>query len=79
MRFGAEATLHAARQSALILSIEVYRSSKPEGRSGSRYPPHAFTEQGAAMLSSVLCSERAVQLNIQIMRTFVKRVEDDLE
>ena len=33
--------------------------------------PHAFTEQGVAMLSSVLNSERAVMVNIQIMRTFV--------
>jgi phage regulator Rha-like protein len=39
---------------------------------GRRYPPYAFTEQGVAMLSSVLHSERAVQVNIQIMRTFVK-------
>ncbi len=46
--------------------------SKPEARGGRRYPPYAFTEQGVAMLSSVLRSERAVQVNIQIMRTFVK-------
>jgi len=39
---------------------------------GRRYPPYAFTEQGVAMLSSVLQSERAVQVNIIIMRTFVK-------
>lgn len=39
---------------------------------GRRYPPYAFTEQGVAMLSSVLHSERAVQVNIQVMRTFVK-------
>ncbi|MCX5846777.1 MAG: ORF6N domain-containing protein [Deltaproteobacteria bacterium] len=39
---------------------------------GRRYPPYAFTEQGVAMLSSVLNSERAVQVNIAIMRTFVK-------
>lgn len=38
---------------------------------GRRYPPYAFTEQGVAMLSSVLRSARAVQVNIQIMRTFV--------
>lgn len=40
--------------------------------SGRRYPPYAFTEQGVAMLSSVLRSERAVQVNIEIVRTFVK-------
>lgn len=39
---------------------------------GRRYPPHAFTEQGVAMLSSVLRSTRAVQVNIEIMRTFVR-------
>jgi hypothetical protein len=39
---------------------------------GTRKPPYAFTEQGVAMLSSVLSSERAVQVNIQIMRTFTR-------
>jgi len=39
---------------------------------GRRHPPHVFTEQGVAMLSSVLRSERAVLVNIEIMRTFVK-------
>ena len=39
---------------------------------GSRTRPYAFTEQGVAMLSSVLKSERAIQVNIQIMRTFTK-------
>ena len=39
---------------------------------GTRKLPYAFTEQGVAMLSSVLRSERAVQVNIQIMKTFVK-------
>jgi hypothetical protein len=39
---------------------------------GSRVPPYAFTEQGVAMLSSVLRSRRAVQVNIAIMRAFVR-------
>jgi len=39
---------------------------------GRRYLPYAFTEQGVAMLSSVLRSKRAVQVNIQIMRAFVQ-------
>lgn len=39
---------------------------------GTRKPPRAFTEQGVAMLSSVLRSPRAVQVNIMIMRAFVK-------
>jgi len=46
--------------------------SKPEGRGGRRYLPYAFTEQGVAMLSSVLHSDRAVSVNIEIMRTFVR-------
>jgi hypothetical protein len=43
-----------------------------QGRGGRRYLPYAFTEQGIAMLSSVLNSERAIQVNITIMRAFVK-------
>ncbi len=39
---------------------------------GRRYPPYAFTEQGVAMLSSVLSSDRAVQVNVEIMRAFVR-------
>jgi hypothetical protein len=39
---------------------------------GTRKPPRAFTEQGVAMLSSVLRSQRAVQANIEIMRAFVR-------
>ena len=40
-------------------------------RGGIRYMPFAFTEQGIAMLSSVLKSDKAIQINISIMRTFV--------
>lgn len=43
-----------------------------KGRGGRRTFPYAFTEQGVAMLSSVLNSERAIQVNIVIMRAFVK-------
>ena len=45
--------------------------SKP-GRGGRRYAPYAFTEQGVAMLSSVLRSDRAVHVNIAIVRAFVQ-------
>ena len=45
---------------------------KPSGRGGRRYAPYVFTEQSVAMLSSVLRSKRAIQVNITIMRTFVK-------
>jgi hypothetical protein len=42
------------------------------GRGGRRYLPYAFTEQGVAMLSSVLNSDQAIEVNIAIMRAFVK-------
>ncbi len=41
-------------------------------RGGRRFAPYVFTEQGVAMLSSVLGSERAIAVNIEIMRAFVK-------
>jgi hypothetical protein len=44
----------------------------PSKRSLGGYLPYAFTEQGVAMLSSVLKSQRAIYVNIQIMRTFTK-------
>lgn len=56
--------------------IESLRSqsviSKPASRGGRRYAPYAFTEQGVAMLSSILRSKQAVQVNIEIMRAFVR-------
>ena len=42
------------------------------GRGGRRHLPYAFTEQGVAMLSSVLNSEQAIEVNIAIMRAFVR-------
>ena len=54
--------------------VEILRSQFVTSRSwgGRRYSPYAFTEQGVAMLSSVLRSERAVNVNIEIMRAFVR-------
>jgi hypothetical protein len=49
--------------------------SKPGGRGGRRYLPYAFTEHGVAMLSSVLNSQRAIQMNIIIIRAFVRMRE----
>jgi hypothetical protein len=46
-----------------------------DGRGGRRTTPYAFTEQGVAMLSSVLNSDRAIQVNIAIMNTFVRMRE----
>jgi hypothetical protein len=47
-------------------------TSNDAGRGGRRYLPYAFTEQGVAMLSSVLRSPRAIEVNIAIMRAFVR-------
>lgn len=55
-------------QSVMRSQIVISKS----GRGGRRYRPYAFTEQGVAMLSSVLRSARAVEVNIAIMRTFVQ-------
>jgi len=54
--------------SALISQFAISK----EGRGGRRKSPLAFTEQGVAMLSSVLKSERAADVNIEVMRAFVK-------
>jgi hypothetical protein len=64
--------LTVVESSALRCQIGI---SKPEGRGGRRYLPNVFTEQGVAMLSSVLHSGRAVQVNIAIMRAFVQMRE----
>src|SRR6266446_8330503 len=48
------------------------QSVTSNARGGVRYLPYAFTEQGVAMLSSVLRSHRAIEVNIAIMRTFVR-------
>jgi len=48
------------------------QNARAKGRGGRRTPPYAFTEQGVAMLSSVLNSERAIEVNIAIMRAFVR-------
>ena len=56
--------------------LENWRSqivmSKPSAKMGLRRQPYAFTEQGVAMLSAVLKSDRAVQVSIAIVRVFVK-------
>lgn len=59
----------SAEEFAALRSQSV--TSKP-GRGGRRTAPYAFTEQGVAMLSSVLGSPRAIAVNIEIMRTFVR-------
>jgi hypothetical protein len=58
-------------QGELLIWRSQFVTSKSD-KMGLRYPPMAFTEQGVAMLSSVLNSNRAIQVNIQIMRAFTK-------
>lgn len=53
-------------------SVTSNAAGTPPGRGGRRTAPYAFTEQGVAMLSSVLGSPRAIAVNIEIMRTFVR-------
>jgi len=49
-----------------------FETSNSKSRGGRRYLPHAFSEHGVAMLATVLHSERAIQVNIAIIRAFVK-------
>jgi phage regulator Rha-like protein len=69
-RFPSDFMFQLNDKEAKVLRSQIATSKK--GRGGRRYNPYAFTEQGVAMLSSVLRSKRAVQVNIAIMRTFVK-------
>jgi hypothetical protein len=59
------------------LTTEEYEALRSQivisaGKTGRRYAPYAFTEQGIAMLSGVLRSDRAITINIEIMRAFVR-------
>jgi hypothetical protein len=55
-----------------VRSLRSQFATSKQGRGGRRYAPLVFTEQGIAMLSTVLNSERAIQVNIEIMRAFVR-------
>lgn len=68
-RFPADFMLQLTQQEWDNLRCQIGISSAHGGR---RVIPYAFTEQGVAMLSSVLRSQRAVEVNIAIMRTFVQ-------
>ncbi|HLJ50860.1 MAG TPA: ORF6N domain-containing protein [Bryobacteraceae bacterium] len=69
-RFPADFMFQLTRPEADSLRSQIVTSN--DGRGGRRYSPYAFTQEGVAMLSSVLRSERAVKVNIAIMRAFVK-------
>ena len=68
-RFPDDFMFQLTKDEFAILRSQFATSSEWGGR---RYPPYAFTEHGILMLSSVLRSRRAVDVNIEIMRTFVR-------
>ncbi len=68
-RFPDDFTFQLKPDEAELLRSQI-ATSKREGRGGRRYLPFAFTEYGVAMLSGVLHSPRAIQVDIEIMRTF---------
>jgi hypothetical protein len=70
-RFPLDFMFQLNKQEVAGLRSQIVTSNKP-GRGGRRYAPYAFTEQGIAMLSSVLNSPRAIAVNIEIMRAFVR-------
>ena len=69
-RFPSDFMFQLNNQEVVRLRSQIVTSKS--GRGGRRYLPHVFTEQGVDMLSTVLKSERAIKVNIAIMRAFVK-------
>src|SRR5689334_18409131 len=67
-RFPEDFMFRLTAQEAESLRCQIGTSN----RGGRRYLPYVFTEQGVAMLSGVLTSKRAVQVNVEIMRAFVR-------
>lgn len=67
-RFPQDFMFRLTKQEFAILRSQIVTSNW----GGRRIPPYAFTEQGIAMLSAVLRSSRAIAVNIEIMRTFVR-------
>ena len=70
-RFPADFLLELTAEEASALRSQIVTLEKGRGKY-AKYAPYAFTEHGVAMLSSVLKSRRAVQMNILIVRAFVK-------
>jgi len=69
-RFPSDFMFQLSTEEARALRSQIATSK--DSRGGRRYIPYVFTEQGVAMLSSVLNSERSIQVNIAIMRAFVR-------
>jgi hypothetical protein len=70
-RFPDDFMLRLNREEVDSLRSQIVTLKKGRGQH-SKYLPYAFTEQGVAMLSSVLRSRRAIQVNIEIMRAFIR-------
>jgi len=71
-RFPPDFMFQLGKEEFASLRSQIVTSKRKSARGGRRYPPYAFTEEGVAMLSSVLNSPRAVKVNIEIMRAFVR-------
>jgi len=69
-RFPSDFMFQLTKAEAGALRSQIVISN--DGRGGRRYAPYVFTEQGVAMLSGVLRSDRAIAVNIEIMRAFVE-------
>jgi len=69
-RFPPDFMFQLTAEEGVLLRSQIVTSSS--GHGGRRYAPYVFTEQGVAMLSSVLNSDRAIEVNILIIRAFVK-------
>ena len=69
-RFPADFMFELTKEDVQVLRSQIATLEKGKGKH-SKYPPYAFTEQGVAMLSTVLHSEKAIEVNIAIMRAFV--------
>lgn len=70
-RFPADFMFHLSAQEALSLRSQTVTLNSGRGKH-RKYTPFAFTEQGVAMLSSVLRSSQAIRVNVEIMRAFVR-------
>jgi len=71
-RFPADFIFQLSNQEVSVLRSQIVTAKTGDRRGGRRPNPYAFTEQGVAMLSSVLRSDTAVRVNIEIMRAFVR-------
>jgi hypothetical protein len=70
-RFPSDFMFQLTKEEFEVLRFQI-GTSNAKGSGGRRYLPYVFTEAGIAMLSSILSSPQSIQVNISIMRTFIK-------